>query len=122
MNGEENPQMGEQQAEDTSQKGERGPNKQVLIVTDKGYGIRTTLSEFRKAHRGTKGTRAMFLNEKNGNIVTAKIVNEGDTATILTKKGQAGLFPVDEIKLKGRGIAGVRVVTLADDDEVVAVI
>jgi len=122
MNGEQEPQYEEEQADASAHKGERGPNQQVLIVTDKGYGIRTTLSEFRKAHRGTKGTRAMNLNEKNGFIVGVKNVKDGDTVTILTKKGQAGLFGIDEIKLKGRGIAGVRLVTLADDDQVVAVI
>ena len=103
-------------------KGERGPDKQVLFVTDKGYGIRTTLTEFRKAHRGTKGTRAMFLNEKNGKLVAAKIVNDNDVVTVLTKQGQAGLFGVDQIRLTGRGLSGVRLVTLADNDEVVAVV
>jgi len=122
MNGEQEPQAEEPQADVSAPKGERGPNQQVLIVSDKGYGIRTSLSEFRKAHRGTKGTRAMFLNEKNGHIIGAKIVKDGDTATILTRNGQAGLFGIDEIKLKGRGISGVRLMTLADDDIAVAVV
>ena len=122
MNGEQEPQAEAQQADVSAHKGERGPNQQVLIVSDKGYGIRVSLSEFRKAHRGTKGTRAMFLNEKNGHIIGAKIVKEGDTVTILTKNGQAGLFGIDEIKLKGRGISGVRLMTLADDDVAVAVV
>jgi len=122
MNGEEKPQIEEKQASESAPTGERGPEQQVLIVTDVGYGIRTTISQFRKAHRGTKGTRAMFLNEKNGHLVAAKIVKDGDIVTILTKNGQAGLFGIEDIKCKGRGISGVRLMTLADDDVVVAVV
>ena len=101
---------------------ERGPNVQVLFVTDLGYGVRTTLSEFRKAHRGTKGTRAVFLNEKNGNLVGAKVVKDGDVVTVMTKKGQAGLFEVDQVRLTGRGLAGVRLVTLEEGDVVVGIV
>jgi len=101
---------------------ERGPNVQVLFVTDLGYGIRTTLDQFRKAHRGTKGTRAMFLNEKNGNLVGAKVVKDGDVVTVMTKKGQAGLFSVDQVRLTGRGLSGVRLVTLEEGDIVVGMV
>ena len=87
-----------------------------------GYGVRTTLAEFRKAHRGTKGTRAMFLNEKNGKLVGAKLVNDGDTVTVMTKNGQAGLFSIDQVRLTGRGLAGVRLVTLEEGDQVVGIV
>ena len=122
MNGEEQPPVEAQQADVAAQKAERGPNQQILIVTDKGHGIRTNLTEFRKAHRGTKGTRAMTLNEKNGHIVAVKPVKDGDTVAILTKNGQAGLFGIDDVTLRGRGVAGVKLMTLADGDSVVAVI
>ena len=101
---------------------ERGPDQQVLFVTDLGYGVRTTLAEFRKAHRGTKGTRAMFLNEKNGNLVGAKLVEDGDVVTVMTKKGQAGLFSIDQVRLTGRGLSGVRLVTLEEGDIVVGIV
>jgi len=100
----------------------RGPNKQVLFVTDKGYGIRTTLDQFRVASRGTKGVRAMFLNDKNGKIVASKLVSDNVTVVIVTKMGQAGLFSVEDVKVKGRGIAGVKLMTLDESDEVVDVI
>ena len=109
-------------AESAGKPAERGPNVQVLFVTDLGYGVRTTLSEFRKAHRGTKGTRAVFLNEKNGNLVGAKVVKDGDVVTVMTKKGQAGLFEVDQVRLTGRGLAGVRLVTLEEGDVVVGIV
>ena len=106
----------------TGKPAERGPDQQVLFVTDMGYGVRTTLAEFRKAHRGTKGTRAMFLNEKNGKLVGAKLVNDGEVVTVMTKNGQAGLFEIDQVRLTGRGLAGVRLVTLEEGDQVVGII
>jgi len=112
----------QQTTESAPTKGERGPDKQVLFVTDKGYGVRTTLAEFRKAHRGTKGTRAVFLNEKNGKLVAAKLVKDGDVVTVMTKNGQAGLFGIDQVRLTGRGLSGVRLVTLEEGDEVVGIV
>lgn len=103
-------------------KAEYGPDIEVLFVSSKGYGVKTNLKEFRLAHRGSKGTRAMFLNEKNGTLVGAMLVEEDDIITVISKKGQAALFGVDEIRYTGRGGAGCRVMTLDDDDEVVAIV
>jgi len=100
----------------------RGPAKEIVFVTNKGYGIRTSLSEFRKAGRGGKGTRAVFLNEKNGKLVAAKVVNEGNTIVAISKNGQAALFPIEQVNCKGRGISGVRFMTLDDGDEIVDVV
>jgi len=124
MENEEMPQEEVQEASDapTSGKSERGPDVQVLFVTDKGYGVRTNLNEFRKAHRGTKGTRAVFLNEKNGKLLKGIFVADGATVAVMTKNGQAGLFSIDQVRLTGRGLAGVRLVTLDEGDEVVDVL
>ena len=100
----------------------RGPDVQVVFVTNKGYGIRTKFSEFRVAHRGTKGSRAMFLNDKNGHLVAAIPKDDNEAIALLTKKGKLGMFNVSDIRLTGRGLSGVRLMTLDDDDEVVAVV
>lgn len=99
----------------------RGPEQQILIVTDKGFGIRTLLSEFRVSNRGTKGTRAMYCHEKNGNIIAVKPVKDGDIVFLTTAGGQGAIIQVDQVKLKGRGIAGVKLMTVEDNDKVVAV-
>jgi len=101
---------------------EKGPEKQILIVTDKGFATRTKLSEFRVSHRGTKGTRAMFLNEKNGNTIATKMVDEEDLVFVITKLGQGGLVPVNEIRLMGRGKSGTKLMSLNDGDEVVGIL
>jgi len=103
-------------------KAEYGPDIEVIFVSSKGYGVKTNLKEFRLAHRGSKGTRAMFLNEKNGTLVSAMLVEEDDIITVISKKGQAALFGVDEVRMTGRGGAGCRLMTLDDGDEVVAII
>lgn len=101
---------------------ERGPDVQVVFVTALGFGIRTTLAEFRKAHRGTKGTRAMGITDKNGALVDAKLVEEDDIICIVTKQGQTGIFPVSEIRFGHRGPVGTKLVSLSEGDEVVALL
>ena len=110
----------EASGEETTQ---RGPDEQVLIVTDKGYATRTTLAEFRVSHRGTKGTRAMFLAEdkEKGNTIGVVKVKDGGVVFVLTKLGQGALVNVDEIKLMGRGKSGVKLVNLEEGDSVVSV-
>jgi len=112
----------EEEAEDiTETKGEKGPDTQVVFVTTKGYGIRTSFSYFRKGHRASKGVKAIILNEKNGELAGMAIAKTGDTICVVSKFGQAALFPIDEINLKRRAIFGVRIMKLDDGDEVIGV-
>lgn len=108
--------------ENIEEKNSRGPDKEIIFITSNGYGIKTSLKEFRKASRGGKGTRAVSLNEKNGKLVAAKVVNDGQTIVAISKNGQAALFPIDQINLKGRGISGVRFMGLEDGDCIVDVV
>ena len=106
---------------------QRGPDQQILIVTDKGFATRTTLAEFRVAHRGTRGTRAMYLKEvegeekDKGHTIAVRTVKDGDVIFVLTKNGQGALVNVDEIRALGRGKSGVKLMTLEEGDSVVAV-
>jgi len=102
-------------------KGESGPDTQVIFVTTKGYGIRTSFSYFRKGHRASKGVKAIILNEKNGDLAGMATAKTGDTICVVSKKGQAALFPIDEINLKRRAIFGVRIMKLDEGDEVIGV-
>ena len=122
--------MTEEQTEniDAGEGTQRGPDEQILIVTDKGFATRTTLSEFRIAHRGTRGTRAMYLKEAEGtgekdkgNTIAVRKVKDGDVVFVLTKNGQGALINIDEIKLMGRGKSGVKLITLEEGDSVVSV-
>jgi len=102
-------------------KGEKGPDTQVIFVTTKGYGIRTSFSYFRKGHRASKGVKAIILNEKNGELAGMAIAKTGDTICVVSKFGQAALFPIDEINLKRRAIFGVRIMKLDEGDQVIGV-
>jgi len=112
----------EQKADDATDKASRGPDVQVVFVTTLGFGIRTTLAEFRKGHRGTKGTRAMNLTEDKGTLIAAKEVKENDLISIVTKMGQTGIFPVNEIRWGHRGPTGTKLISLIEGDEVVTII
>jgi len=112
----------EEEAEDLPEtKGERGPETEVVFVTTKGYGIRTSFSYFRKGRRASKGVKAMILNEKNGQLAGMAVVKGGDTVCIVSKMGQAALFPLESVNLKRRAIFGVRMMKLDDGDEVIGV-
>ena len=112
----------EEEAEDLPEtKGEKGPDVQVVFVTTKGYGIRTSFSYFRKGHRASKGVKAIILNEKNGELAGMAVAKTGDTICVVSKMGQATLFPLDSINLKRRAIFGVRVMKLDEGDKVIGV-
>lgn len=109
------------QQEAVETKTERGPDQQILVVTDLGFGTRTTLAEFRISHRGTKGNKTMTLNEKNGHIIGVKNVKDGEVFFLTTKNGQGAVLPVDSVPLKARGRFGVRLMKVDDGDCVVSV-
>lgn len=102
-------------------KTERGPDQQIMVVTNLGFGTRTTLSEFRIAHRGTKGNKTMTLNEKNGHIIGVKKVGPGDVMFLITKNGQGAVLSVDDVSVKARGRFGVRLMKVDEGDAVVAI-
>ena len=62
-------------------------NDNILIVTRNGYGKKTFVSEYRMTSRGSKGVKAMNLNEKNGDMVCHKIVHENEDLLIITDSG-----------------------------------
>ena len=93
---------------------------QVLIVTDKGYTIRTSIEEFKTSHKATKGVRAIRTN--NGEPVSVCFVDDTSKLFVLTKKGQGIKIDANEIRITARGTTGIKLVKLADDDSVVDII
>jgi DNA gyrase subunit A len=94
---------------------------EILSVTSKGYGKRTSAEEFRVQTRGGKGTIGMKLTEKNGDIVQIKPVIEKDDLMIITNKGQIIRTRVKEISLVGRATQGVKLINVTGDEVVVSV-
>ena len=96
-------------------------NSQILVVTEKGYGKRTNITEYRMTHRGSKGVKALNVTEKNGNIVSFKIVTGDEDLMIITNSGIIIRIDVNQVSTTGRVAQGVRLIKLKDDQKVSSV-
>jgi len=93
-------------------------NQQILVVTEKGYGKRTEVQEYRQTHRGSKGVKALNITEKNGNIVSFKIINTNEDLMIITNSGIIIRLPIDQISTTGRVAQGVKLINLKEEQKV----
>ena len=100
-----------------SKDSERG----LLTVLSSGFGKRTTLAEYRKTRRGSKGVRTTSPKYAKGHVVTVQIVRPEEHLLVTTKAGVVIRCPVSDISVKGRATRGVRLQRLEEGDEVVAV-
>ena len=96
-------------------------NDEVLVVTEKGYGKRTGIEEYRTTHRGSKGVKALNITEKNGNIVAFKIVHGDEDLMIITNSGIIIRLSVEQISSTGRVAQGVKLINLKDEQKVSSV-
>jgi len=99
------------------------PNGYLLVVTERGYGKRTPLSEYSAKHRATRGVRTIAANAvgKTGEVAAALVVQEHDQVTIISAGGIALRARVSEIPVMGRGARGVRLIRLQEGDAVASV-
>ena len=93
----------------------------VLAVCEKGYGKRTNIEEFRQQNRGGKGIILIDASDRNGPVVDVKLVKDGDEIMLITDKGQTIRTSVVEIRETGRNAQGVKIMSVQDDERVVAV-
>ena len=92
--------------------------QQILVVTEKGYGKKTDLEEYRMTHRGSKGVKALNVTDKNGNIVSFKTVHENEDLMIITNNGIVIRLPLEQVSSTGRVAQGVKLINLKDDQKV----
>ncbi len=97
------------------------PEKELLVVSEKGFGKRTKLSGFRQTHRGTKGIICMRVKGKTGPLVSAHVVDEDDEFIIITRHGMLIRTEVKQVSQQGRATQGVRVINLKPKDAVSSV-
>ncbi len=90
----------------------------VLVVTEKGYGKKTPIDQYRMTHRGSKGVKALNVTEKNGNIVSFKIVSGDEDLMIITEGGIIIRLDVEKISSTGRVAQGVKLINLKDEQKV----
>ena len=96
-------------------------NTDVMVVSEKGYGKRSKLEDYRITNRGGKGVKTINITEKTGNLVAIKNVSDENDLMIITKKGLTIRMPVSDIRVMGRATQGVKVINLKNGDEIAAV-
>ena len=90
-------------------------NDDVLVVTEKGYGKKTSINQYRMTHRGSKGVKALNVTEKNGNIVSFKITKGNEDLIVVTNSGIIIRISIEQISTTGRVAQGVRLINLKDN-------
>ncbi|MEK3885368.1 DNA gyrase subunit A [Paenibacillus sp. PL2-23] len=96
-------------------------DKDVLIVTSKGYGKRTPISEYRIQSRGGKGIKTLNVTDKNGPIVSLKVVENDEDLMIMTASGTLIRTSMEGISTMGRNTQGVKLINTREDDTVATV-
>ncbi len=91
----------------------------VLTVTEKGFGKRTPVAEYPIKGRGGQGVITIQTSERNGDVVGAELVNEGDEIMLITDGGTLVRTRVDEVSVQGRNTQGVRLIRLSEGERVV---
>ncbi len=94
----------------------------IMTITEKGYGKRTEVAEYRKTARAGKGVINVKVSDKTGNVVNTVSVNDNDNIIITTAKGMAIRTSLENIRVMGRATQGVRIVKLQDGDKVTDII
>ena len=97
------------------------PSEAILTVTEKGFGKRTPLSEYRSQGRGGKGLINLKVTDRNGKVAGLKRVAEDSEVMLITSRGKIIRMPAAGISMIGRSTQGVRVIDVGADDHVVAV-
>ena len=95
--------------------------KEVLVVTENGYGKRTLIDEYRTTHRGSKGVKTLNSTDKTGNIVAFKVVSDLEDLMIITDSGMVIRIPISQVSRTSRVTQGVRLISLKDNQKVTSV-
>ena len=96
-------------------------NDTVLVVSEKGYGKRTAVLDYRETNRGGKGVITLNVTEKTGNLIAIQSVTDEDGLMIINKSGVAIRMGMDEMRVMGRNTQGVKVINLKKNDEIAAI-
>jgi DNA gyrase subunit A len=98
-----------------------GREQFVLTVSERGFGKRSSSYAYRISGRGGKGITAMVVNERNGRLVASFPVEDSDQIMLVTDGGKLIRCPVDDVRIAGRSVQGVRIFKTEEDEKVVSV-
>ena len=93
----------------------------ILVVSENGYGKRSTIDDYRITNRGGKGIKTISVTDKTGNLVSIKNVSDTDDLMIINKSGIAIRMSVEDLRVMGRATQGVKLINLKDNDSIAAV-
>ncbi|MBX2893942.1 MAG: DNA gyrase subunit A [Cyclobacteriaceae bacterium] len=93
----------------------------LLVVSEKGYGKRSSIDDYRITRRGGKGVKTINITEKTGKLVAIKEVVDNDDLMIINKSGISIRISVNELRVMGRATQGVRLIKLNEEDEISSV-
>ena len=97
------------------------PDETILVVSERGYGKRTALDDYRITNRGGKGVKTLNISDKTGDLITIKAVTDEHDLMIINKNGITIRLEVASIRVMGRATQGVRLINLRPKDEIAAV-
>ena len=95
--------------------------RDVLVLSENGYGKRTDLDEYRITNRGGKGVKTINITEKTGDLISIQAVNDDNDLMIINRSGVTIRTEVSQIRLAGRATQGVRIINLREGDAIASV-
>ncbi|CAM1341698.1 DNA gyrase subunit A [Tenacibaculum aestuarii] len=93
----------------------------ILVVSEKGYGKRSKLEDYRITNRGGKGVKTLNISDKTGNLVAIKNVDDSNDLMIINKSGLTIRMAVEDLRVMGRATQGVKLINIKDNDDIAAV-
>ena len=96
-------------------------NTEILVVSENGFGKRSSLDDYRITNRGGKGVKTISITEKTGNLVALKNVSDEDDLMIIKKSGVAIRMSVSDLRVMGRATQGVKLVKIKEEGAIAAV-
>ena len=96
-------------------------DENILVVSENGYGKRSSLEAYRLTNRGGKGVKTISITEKTGKLVTINSVSDNDDLMIINKSGIAIRMRVEDLRVMGRATQGVKAISIKEGDGIAAV-
>lgn len=96
-------------------------NSEILVVSENGYGKRSSLEDYRITNRGGKGVKTLNITDKTGNLVSINSVTDVDDLMIINKSGLTIRMEVSDLRVMGRATQGVRLINIKGNDSIAAV-
>ena len=93
----------------------------IMVVSDKGYGKRTDIGDYRITGRGGKGVKTLSITDKTGNLISIKDVTDENDLMIITRNGIAIRMRMEDVRVMGRATQGVRLIKIRENDNIASV-